>query len=167
MGRYLSGAIGGCITGLIFAGAGYWMLVEEGMWMFGGVFAAVGSLILLFSLYMMLNSLEVRQQGNDIVTTRRVLGIPIRNQRFTRGDFQRFESDSSFQSQSGGKHVMHYSVSAVVRGDRRITLGEGFKGLNEARAGMRLIAREFGLPEPPERPAETGSDGLLGPEILT
>ena len=167
MGRHLSPAIGGCIAGLVLAGAGYWMIAEEDMWLFGGVFAAVGGLILLIALYMTLNSLEVRQAGSDIVTTRRLLGIAIRRQRFSRGDFERFESDSSFQSQSGGKHVMYYSVLAVVRDGRRITVGEGFRGENEARAAMRLVAREFGLPGPPGRRAKADADTLLGPEVLT
>ncbi|MBT8098320.1 MAG: DUF3592 domain-containing protein, partial [Gammaproteobacteria bacterium] len=141
-GRHLSASFGGFMVGLIFAAAGWWMLVEEGMLMFGGVFALVGALIALLMLYLMFNSLEVRQQGRDIVTVRRLLGIPIRTRRFARNEIQRFETASSFQTQAGGKHVMYYKVIAVARSGQRFVVGESFRGQGEAQAAIRLIASE-------------------------
>ena len=147
---------------------GWWLIVEEGERLFGGIFGGVGGLIALFCAYLMLNSLEVSRDGMGIKTVRRVLGIPVRRRYMSQGNFERFEKNSTMQTQSGGKHVMFYSVYAVDRQGNKIIVGEGFKGDSEANAAIRLISREFGLREAPaDRGSRNDGDGLLGPEVLT
>jgi hypothetical protein len=165
MGRHLSASIGGLLAGLMFAGAAWWLMFQEEMPVFGGVLGLVGGLIALAGLYMMLNSLEVRLLGNDIVTIRRVLGIPVRRRSIARHRFRRFDTVSSFQTQSGGKHVVFYKALAVDESGRSITVGEGFRGRSEARAAIEIIGREFGL-QPPAR-QDRDEDALFGPEVLT
>ena len=166
--RHVGSSLGGLFVGAIFAGAGYWLIFEEGQRIFGSIFGGMGVLIALVCAYVMLNSLEVSRDGTGIKTVRRLLGIPVSRKRISQGDFKRFKKKSTMQTQSGGKHVMYYSVYAVDRQGNKIVVGEGFKGESEANAAIRLIAREFGLRE---RAADSDSRGdrdeLLGPEVLT
>ena len=166
MGRYFKSTIGGFIIGSIFAAAGWYLIVEEGAWLFGAVFGAGGAFIALFCLYLMFNSLEVAKEIDGIRTVRRWLGIPISRKRMHLNTITRLEKHSSLQTQSGGKHVMHYSIHVRDKQGNKMVVGEGFKGENEARAAMRFITREFGLPEPPERePAIKATS--LGADVLT
>lgn len=145
VGRYLGSALGAFIVGGAFAAVGWWLIVEEGQRIFGSVFGGMGALVGIFAFYMMTNSLEVSQDGASIATVRRILGIPIKRSYMRRDAFVKFTKDSSFQSQNGGKHVIYYSIYANDIDGDQVTVGEGFKGESEARAAIRLIARELGL----------------------
>jgi len=85
------------------------------------------------------------QAGSDIRTVRRILGFPVKRRRMHRSDFVRFKKQVSSNSRSGGKHVLHYSVSAIDRSGQKMIVGEGFRSASQADAAMDLIAREFGL----------------------
>ena len=165
--RYFGPAIGGLIVGSIFVGAGWWLVVEEGEKIFGSLFGGLGGLIVLFCTYLMLNSLEVSSDGIGIRTVRRLLGIPISRKQMSPGSFARFEKKSTMQTQSGGKHIIYYSIYAIDRQGNKMIVGEGFKGDSEANAAIRLIAREFGLRAASDRGSRGDDDGLLGPEVLT
>ena len=145
MGRNVGASVGGFIIGAIFAAAGWYLVVEEGQRIFGSIFGGVGELIAIATLYMMLNSLEVMKQGSSVTAVRRVLGIPVHRRTMQLYEFERFSKDSSFQTQSGSKHVMHYSIYALDRSGNRMVVGEGFKGESEANAAIQLISRELGL----------------------
>lgn len=156
MGRNLLSGFGGLIFGTIFAGVGWYLLNYEGHPFMGVVFGGVGLLIVAFSLYMVLNSLEVLQVGGDIRTVRRICGIPVRRAQMRRADFVRFSKKASSTSRSGNKHVILYSVYAVDRGGRKLVLGEGFNGASQADAAADIIARQFGLT--PEKKNIRGTD---------
>ena len=165
-GRNLLSGFIGTIFGAVFGGAGLFMVIEEHSMIMGVAFSTGGGLVLLLSLYSALNSLEVYHDGPSIKTTRRLLGIPIKRCELQRSTFSCFVKRSSMRSQSGRKHVMHYSVSVEDKSGNKIVVGEGLKGDNEADAAIRLIAREFGLPEP-DRDAQSDdqydSENLLEP----
>jgi hypothetical protein len=148
--------------GSIFAGAGWFLGTVEGHWIFGGVFGFVGAVIMLSGLYFVVNSLEVRQTGDGVESIRRILGIPVRRRIMRRADFVDFETRSSMQSQSNGKHVMHYSVYAVDRSRRKLIIGEGFRGAGQADAAARLLGREFGL-IPVGRPVANAAEDEFDP----
>lgn len=145
MGRNILSNLSGAVIGSVFGAAGWYMLVKEGMLFMGGIFASVGSLIAVAATYMMLKSLEIKQQGNSIVAIRRWLGIPIRRREMRRSDFARFEKDSNVQAQTGGKHVMYYKVLGIDRQANELILGEGFRGEAGADAAIRFLSRELGL----------------------
>ena len=165
--RYVGSAIGGFLVGAIFAGVGFWLVVNEGERLFGSIFGGIGGLIAILCAYLMLNSLEVSRDGMGIKTVRRVLGIPVRRRQMSQADFERFEKSSTMQTQSGGKHVIYYSVHAIDRLGNKVVVGEGFKGDSEANAAIRLISREFGLTERTSGTSAKRDDELLGPEVLT
>lgn len=148
VGRNLAGAALGILFGAVFAGAGGFLVMKEEAVFMGGIFALVGGLIVLGALYMAGNSLEVWQDGIKLHSKRRLFGIPVRHRSLHRSAFQRFETKKTMSSQSGGKHTIYYSIRGLGRSDERLTLGEGFRGRSEANAGVRLIARELGLPLP-------------------
>jgi len=105
-GRHVGTAIVGFLIGGIFAAAGWFLLFQAGQKLFGSVFGGVGSLIAIACLYTMLNSLEVIVSAQEIVSVRRLLGIPIRRRSMSKAAFVKFAKDSSFRSQSGNKHVI-------------------------------------------------------------
>jgi hypothetical protein len=162
MGRHVGPAIGGVLVGVIFAAAGWWLFAEEGQSIFGGVFGIVGLLIGIFGLYLVFNSFEVTKQAGEIHTVRRLLGIPISHQQMHQNSFVRFEKKSMMKSQSGGKHIIYYSIYAVDRQGNELLLGEGFRGESEARAAIRVFSRELGLHEVPDREHVHDKNDMLG-----
>ena len=164
MGRNLGQSFVGFLIGGIFAGVGGFLIVSEGQALFGGVFGFVGSVITIGSLYMLFNSLEVSQDGMSIRTVRRILGIPVKRRSMRRNDFAKFSRSTSMQSQSGNKHVVYYSIQAVDRHGNEMTIGESFKGDNEAAAAIRMLSRELGL-HPREQAAANDVQGA-GEDVL-
>lgn len=147
IGQNIGSNLVGFMIGAIFATAGAWMIVNEGMAIFGGVFAAVGGLIAIAAFYMMAKSLHVKVEGNTIRSVRRLLGIPIRSREMSRGAFLKFKKNSNMQTQTGGKHVMYYKVKALDRQGNELLVGEGFRGSSGADAAIRFLSRELGLRE--------------------
>ncbi len=145
IGRNFGASLVGIVVGGAFAAAGYWIAVEEGQRIFGSIFGGIGALVALLTFYMMSNSLEVGRDATGFWTLRRVLGIPVKRRHMASHEFREFTKESRYQSQGGGKHVMHYSVFAIDKNGNKVIVGENFKGDSEANAGIRLISRELGL----------------------
>jgi hypothetical protein len=162
MGRHFPSSLSGILVGGIFAAAGWYLVVHEGQTVFGGVFGLVGSLIGLFCLYLVVNSLEVSKQAADITSVRRILGIPISRQQMHQNSLVRFKKKSTMKTQSGGKHTVFYSIFGVDSQGNEILLGEGFKGESETRAATRMIAREFGLQRLPDFGQPDEGDNAFG-----
>ncbi|MDX1406409.1 MAG: DUF3592 domain-containing protein [Woeseiaceae bacterium] len=147
MGRNLPGGLVGLVIGAIFAGAGWWLLRYEGHPFMGGIFGLVGMIAVIISLYSFLNSLEVSQFADGIRTVRRVLGIAVKRMQMRRSDFVKFTKHATLRTNSGSKHVIHYTISAIDRHGQKMVVGEGFKGSNQARAAVEMIGSLFGLRE--------------------
>jgi len=165
MGRNLLSGFMGLIFGSVFTGIGWYLIKYEGHPFMGGVFALVGLLIVVSAFYFVLNSLEVLQEGSDIRTVRRILGIPIKSGRMRRADFVRFIKKASSTTQSGKNHVIRYSISAVDRHGQMLVVGEGFTGASQADAAADFIARQFGLT--PENNAPEQGSGIDEYNLLT
>jgi hypothetical protein len=135
----------GFIVGSAFAAAGWYLVVEENQRIFGSIFGGIGALFAIGTLYAILNSLEVLRDANGIKTVRRILGIPVKRSYMGSHEFVHFKKKSRYQTNNGGKHVMHYSIYAVDRHGDEIVVGEGFKGDSQAEAGIRLIGDVLGL----------------------
>ncbi len=144
-GRNLGFGLGGSAFGATFAIAGWLLWTHADELLMGVAFTTVGSLILLASLYLMLNSLQCSQEGEDIVSVRRLLGIRINTSRISRAAFAGFDKRSTMSSQSGNRHVMYYTLKAVDHDGRTIVVGEGFRGASQANAAAELVAEAFGL----------------------
>ena len=151
MGRNIGSALMGFVVGSVFAAIGGFLIIDQGLVLFGTVFGGIGALVAVGTLYRMANSLVVWRQANGFKTVRRVFGIPVKRRHMASHAFARFSKNSGFQSNGGGKHVMHYSIYAVDTLGGKIVVGEGFKGESEANAAIRLISRELGLQQPENR----------------
>ncbi|MCH8073635.1 MAG: DUF3592 domain-containing protein [Proteobacteria bacterium] len=145
MGRNLLSGFVGLIFGAIFSGVGWYLVRYEGHLFMGGVFGLVGLLIVISAFYFVLNSLEVVQEGGDIRTVRRILGIPVKRGQMRRADFVRFKKTASSRTQSGKQHVIRYTISALDSNGQELLVGEGFKGASQAAAAADFIGRQFGL----------------------
>ena len=144
-GRKIAAPMAGTLIGGIFAAIGWFLMISEGHLVFGGIFAAIGALVVLGSLYAMLNSLQVVSGPEYLKTVRRIMGIPVRRRQIRRSEFVRFSKGSASRTQAGNKHVMHYSIFAEDRHGQKIVVGDGFKGERQVRAAIRFISRETGL----------------------
>lgn len=151
----------GLVIGGSFAGAGGWLIASEQALLFGGIFAAVGGLIALVTLYALFKSLDVSVESDTIRSTRRILGIPVRYRELSRSNFRRFDLRESLKSQSGSKHVTYFKVLGVDRHDNAIVLGEGFRGQSEASAAIDFLSRELGLRELPGNDSPKAFDAEL------
>jgi len=149
--RGVLAALPGFVVGTVFAVIGFFIATEGGSVLFGVVFGGIGGIVALLTTYAMLNSLEVMRDNNGIKTVRRILGIPVKISYMGAHEFVMFKKDSRFQSNGGGKHVMHYSIFAIDRHGDKIVVGEGFKGESQAEAAIRLIGDVLGLKSAPSR----------------
>ena len=62
---------------------------------------------------------------------------------------------------------MHYTVRAEDRVGNKIVVGEGLKGVSEAKAVMRLVSKELGLTwrtDDGQNRATSNEENLLAPE---
>lgn len=165
MGRSLYNGFVGFLFGAVFAGVGWFLATSEGHWFMGGIFGLVGSIILVSALYYMFNSLEISEGGGTIRTVRRILGLPVKRREMRRSDFVGFKKKSSMSTQSGTKHVMHYTLYALGDGGQKLIIGEGFKGASQANTAADLIGREFGLTA--KEQIQDESDGFGRYNVLT
>lgn len=147
-GRNLWSGFMGVLFGAIFAAVGWYLLVDAEKLFMAVIFGGVGFLVLIFSLYFALNSLQVVADGTDILSIRRILGICIRQSRMRRSSIIGVERKKSSSSQSGSKHVVRYTLLAVDRQGRKMVIGEGFKGASQAKVASEFMADALGLTLP-------------------
>jgi len=168
MGRNMGASMIGFVVGAVFAAVGWFLIFSEGQRLFGSVFGGIGALVAVGTLYSMANSLDVSRDVNGIKTVRRVFGIPVKRVHMRSHSFVQLLKDSKYQSNGGGKHVMHYSIYALGAHGDKVVVGEGFKGESEANAAIRLIGQELRLSGEDQRENPRESAGSWDPaEILT
>lgn len=167
MGRHLMSNLFGMIFGAAFAGAGYFLIVQEGATIFGSIFGGAGALVGLMAFYMMSNSLEVSQDGTSIHTVRRWLGVPVRRKSMHRTQFVKLRKKSSMKTQKGGKHVIYYAIHMVDQKGDKMVVGQGFRGESEADAATRLIAKELGLRVKRGKEGPQPDTALFDEDVLT
>ena len=145
MGRNLGSGMAGIVVGGAFAAVGWFLAFSEGRPWFGSVFGGMGALVAIGCLYMILNSLSVHRETGQLIAVRRLLGVVVNRKSMPLSSIERLSSDSSMQTQSGGKHQMHYSLYAHDSGGNKMCVGEGFQGKSEADAALEILKREFGM----------------------
>ena len=145
VGRNLGSGFAGVLFGAIFTAVGWYLLTSASKPFMATIFGGIGLLVLVFSLYFALNSLQVVASESDIRSIRRFLGFTVKQSRMSRSNVVRIDKKKSSTSQSGARHVVRYTLFAVDRQGQKMVVGEGFKGASQARAAAELMARELGL----------------------
>jgi hypothetical protein len=145
VGRNLGSGSSGALFGAIFTATGWYLLTSANQFFMAIIFGGIGLLVLVFSLYFGLNSLQVVAGGSDIRAIRRVLGVAIKQSRMSRSNVVRIDKKKSSITQSGTKHVVRYTLWAVDGKGQKMVVGEGFKGASQARAATEFLERELGL----------------------
>jgi hypothetical protein len=144
-GRNLGSGFSGVLFGAIFTATGWYLLTSASQLFMATTFGGIGLLVLVFSLYFALNSLQVVAGGSDIRAIRRVLGVAIKRSRMSRPNVVRIDKKKSSITQSGTKHVVRYTLWAVDGQGQKMVVGEGFKGASQASVAAEFLARELGL----------------------
>lgn len=146
LGRNIGSACTALLCGMIFTGAGYFLMYHEHQTFFGGVFGVFGIPTFLGGLYMIGNTLHVQKDSSgNIVSTRRIFGVPSRRRYIYAGDIRAFDKSSRFATQSGSRHVKHFTVFAKTPDGKKVVFGEGFHGEREAAAAIDFIKHEMGI----------------------
>jgi len=71
------------------------------------------------------------------------------------------------KTQSGGRHVIYYAINMIDRDGNKMAVGEGFKGESEAKAAIRMIARELGLRVERDSAESRRGEPLFDEDVLT
>ena len=164
MGRNAGPSLIGLLIGSVFAILGWYLAFREGHWLFGLVFGGLGLLVAVASFYAISNSLVVTRTSAGIRAVRRLLGLPISETKLRHGDIVALDKVSTMRSRSGSKHTVYYNVCAVDRAGNNHVIADGFKGIGQADAAIRLIAREFDLPLPTALVLPGDDEDPLGPQ---
>lgn len=164
-GRNIGGALMLIIVGGIFTGAGVFILWRNDFPIFtipfGSIFALIGGLILIGGIYMPINSLTVRKEGDGcIVAIRRILGIPVKVSRFYPQDIAAFETSSNFSSGEGTEQIKHFSIFIRLHHGARVCIGESFHGKREAEVAMDLACEALGIDKATPREEGKSSKAL-------
>ncbi|HMN93173.1 MAG TPA: DUF3592 domain-containing protein [Hydrogenophaga sp.] len=135
------------VMGLLFAGAGTFMLQERGgaFWM-GAVFASVGLLMAGISLWSMATRRSARLgRLAGLQATRHFLGLPVRSRHWPADAVQNLAIHQSYSTQSTGQRPKTIvQVRALLRAGGHVVLADGIDGEPAARLLVADIARHTG-----------------------
>ena len=156
------GGVGGImllIFGAAFAGAGVFAFISTSdigpsgviggiTTAFGGffllIFGGVGALMMFLGLYSLVNSLVV-EIGNGKVVTRRSFFLPfMRTARLE--ELQKIEMDVHSRVGQGAKSSAHVRIRGLVRGGRRIPLGDDIPLGRQSEILAALLEEAMGIP---------------------
>ena len=147
--RHLPMKLGLLVFGGIFAGVGTGLLVaaaSEGIMLYfmGGIFALIGYLIVFSTLFTLGRSLQVWVRGSEVKIVRRWLGLPLyrREGRLLRAE--QISLHAGMSSTSEGRKTEYLSLQAQVDG-KTLRLAEGIKGREVAEALREAVLRALRL----------------------
>lgn len=147
--RQLSG-LGLALVGGIFAGIGlvlWGKALKEGaaLYMMGGIFSALGGLVLVAGLYTALNSLFVTWDGRRVITVRRVLGMIVRRRSAAYHEIQNIGVKKGANStQRGEIHQIDYHIVANTSKGQMV-LAEQLDSHSKAKLVAEFFRKQFGV----------------------
>jgi hypothetical protein len=138
------------VVGVVFAIAGvilWGKAQQEGMTLYimGGIFTVLGSLVALAGFYTSFNSLYVAWDGRQVVTIRRLLGITVRWKNAHYHELQKIEfKKGATTTQKGEAHKVEYQVIAHTR-KGKILLAENLDSHSKAELVTEFFRKQFSL----------------------
>ncbi len=103
------------------------------------VFGLVGLGISLVGLYVMTNSLQVQVSGQEILTCRRLFGVPIRERAVPFEQVTGVDHHIAMQTGQGARATVRYSIDVHLRDGGKLCLGDGLRGRPLADHVLNLI----------------------------
>jgi hypothetical protein len=148
------------LAGLFFTGSSLFTAWQSKAWLssqggvltpavvFGGLvllaFGVAGIALALRGLYLLTNSLQVLAAPTQLVTRRRLLGIPVRLRHMVRGQLVSVDLVIGRQSGPSAWATVRYSLTATLAGGVRVSLGDGLKGRDLADQVLAMVQEACG-----------------------
>ncbi|WP_416391131.1 DUF3592 domain-containing protein [Alloalcanivorax xenomutans] len=148
-GRNLGLKLGLLLFGGIFAAVGTFLLVlalDEGgmLYLMAGAFGGVGYGLVALALYMLGRSLQVVIRGDEVRSRRRWLGIPLRQRRMRLRNADQLVLDSAVRSTTNGR-VQEYMNLYAQDESGRVRVAEGIAGQQAGEQLREELLRELHL----------------------
>ena len=113
------------------------------------IFGLFAVLLVVAGLYLLGNSLEVVISPRGLETVRRVYGMPMRRRYFARELITGLQSKISGQTGQGAKAKVRYTIKAEMSDGRAVTIGDGIRGVTEAKRVLAQVRKHLGVQEEP------------------
>lgn len=140
----------GKLLGMVFGGffftAGMVAGAHGAPLVFPIVFGLVGGLIAVTSIYMLLVSLQVEINQQELRAVKKLMGVPFNNRQVGRSDIRHLIIKNSYSQTSGNKTQQFFKLQAVTRGNKKIDIGFNLAGRNVAEQALESVATLTGLP---------------------
>lgn len=141
--------LGLLLFGGIFAAVGTFLLVlalDEGgmLYLMAGAFGGVGYGLVALALYMLGRSLQVVIRGDEVRSRRRWLGIPLRQRRMRLRNADQLVLDSAVRSTTNGR-VQEYMNLYAQDESGRVRVAEGIAGQQAGEQLREELLRELHL----------------------
>lgn len=143
-------SIGAGLSGIVFAAvflavAWFTYSSDDVPLFFCTAFGFFGAVILLCSLYAMLNSLYVFSDGIYIYAHRKILGVSASRKMIEISQLKALEIKSSSTQTTGKKTMSYYKIIAKDMTGKKLVFAEGLPGRNVAEHALESIKTAFGL----------------------
>lgn len=145
-GRNAATKLMGLLFGVVFAGFGGFAGVQDAPFMFPLIFCGVGGSIALYSLYSLINCIEVHIDQRGLNYERRVLGVSVSRLFSSRNEIKQLVRKESYSTQSGNKHQKVYRIEALLTNGKAITISDSLKGRALADQMLESLSLLTGYP---------------------
>lgn len=135
----------GIIFGGIFAGAGLFIGHDGAPFFMAAIFTFLGAVIMLGSLYALLNRYHVKVGARGIYTERYIAGLLTKKRTIVRSNIEHLVLDKNGSAQSGSKHVEYFVINALLKDGKKVRIAESLTGRGPAEQALAQIAKLSGL----------------------
>src|SRR5690606_13125804 len=97
-------------------------------------------------IYLIRNSLEVIVSTHSVDTVRRLYGVPVHRRHALRESITGLQSKIFGPSGQGTKAKVSYTIKAVLSDGRTLAVGDGIRGVTEAKRVLARLREHLGLP---------------------
>lgn len=139
MGRRIGGSVWAVLIGLIFLGAGMGVFHGGGPKLLSGIFSLLGSFLILGGIVSLGTGLRTQFKSDEIYIVKYLYGIIVSKKFISRESIQRLTTKESMSSNNGGKKTSWYTIQALTRDNKKITLALRLKGRRESEVLLESI----------------------------
>lgn len=140
-GRYVMGGLLGTVVGAVFAGIGYYVLLDESHWA-GGLFICIGSLVGLASLHSLGSSILTTfdKQMRKLKIENKWFGIPTSTNSLNFADASQLSIKKTSSTQNGRKSTDYFVLNLKLGKDKH-KIAQGIEGKDAANALKKELGR--------------------------